>query len=263
MIRPRGGYIGFNRSSCIVAPSTVGGVWTMREQEAFTRSNAWLFSPQNILGLQLWLDFSNDSSITLASNNISQINDLSGNGYHATQATAGDRPGTSTINGRPCGNWGTTESNKRLVYSSGGLNRNWREVAIVAVWDGTQTTFPNYNGLFTASSSSGTASGVGLVGDITLATWFTAVTWRSNLILNNTATNTAFNTIKSPFVIQFWASSNIGVDGYCIGQDRNETGFGNRGWVGRIGEIIAYNTELGALTRDRVRNYLVNKWGIV
>ncbi len=58
--------------------------------------------PLSISGLALWLDASDASSITLdGSSNVSQWADKSGNGRHATQATALNRPGylTNQLNG--------------------------------------------------------------------------------------------------------------------------------------------------------------------
>jgi hypothetical protein len=48
----------------------------------------------NFSGLALWLDAADASTITLdGSNNVSEWRDKSGNARHATQATAGSRPG--------------------------------------------------------------------------------------------------------------------------------------------------------------------------
>ena len=47
------------------------------------------YSPKNIAGLKLWMDPSNPANYTISSgSSISQLNDLSGNGNNATQATA-------------------------------------------------------------------------------------------------------------------------------------------------------------------------------
>lgn len=55
------------------------------------------FTPTSISGLALWLDASDASSVTLdGSNNVSQWNDKSGNGKHATQATTTKRPSYQT-----------------------------------------------------------------------------------------------------------------------------------------------------------------------
>lgn len=59
------------------------------------------FNPANISGLQLWLDASDAATITQAAGLVSQWNDKSGNGNHATQGTGANQPttGTRTIGG--------------------------------------------------------------------------------------------------------------------------------------------------------------------
>jgi hypothetical protein len=63
------------------------------------RPRATGFNPKSIPGLALWLDGSSASSVTLNGSTVSQWNDLSGNGRHATQATAASQP-TFTSNAR-------------------------------------------------------------------------------------------------------------------------------------------------------------------
>lgn len=50
---------------------------------------AW--TPASIAGLKVWLDVTDAANVTVATG-ASQINDLSGNGNHATQATASNQP---------------------------------------------------------------------------------------------------------------------------------------------------------------------------
>lgn len=59
------------------------------------------FTPLSIAGLQLWLDAG--QGITLNGSNVSQWNDLSGNGNHAVQLNAGYQPAyvTNQLNGKP------------------------------------------------------------------------------------------------------------------------------------------------------------------
>jgi hypothetical protein len=54
------------------------------------------FNPRTISGIQLWLDAADVGNLTVAGSTVSQINDKSGNGYNATQTTAGSRPTLST-----------------------------------------------------------------------------------------------------------------------------------------------------------------------
>lgn len=269
MTRPRGGYIGFNRVPAASAVnSAAGGVWTLREAEELKRAGTWpRAAPGGVgAGLQLWLDFADASSITLSGSNISQINDKSGNGFHGSQSTDANRPGQATVNGLNCGDWGSGANSKGLRYQPGGTSNNWREVAIVGVWDGGGSTFPTFNGLFTGSDSTGTQSGVGLIGQNAAATWYEINgpdlafnSWATTVLLNGTTTATAFDTIKTVFCVQFRRSSNLGVNGYMLGMDRVNA---SRGWRGKICEVVAYNAELSSGDRSDLRTYLNAKWGI-
>jgi len=58
------------------------------------------FSPLNVSGLQLWLDASDETTITESSGAVSQWDDKSGNANHVSNGTAAEQPttGTRTIN---------------------------------------------------------------------------------------------------------------------------------------------------------------------
>jgi len=58
------------------------------------------FSPDDIAGLQLWLDASDETTITESSGSVSQWDDKSGNANHVSNGTASGQPttGTRTIN---------------------------------------------------------------------------------------------------------------------------------------------------------------------
>lgn len=60
------------------------------------------FDPTDIAGCEGWFDACDSGSITLASGKVSQWNDRSGNGKHATQITPGNRPVVTTgaLNGK-------------------------------------------------------------------------------------------------------------------------------------------------------------------
>lgn len=76
------------------------------------------FSPKTIPGLQIWVDASVASSVTLNSGNVSQIDDLSGNSRHLAQGTAANQPAylTNGHNGRNVIDYGTT-TGKSLVQT--------------------------------------------------------------------------------------------------------------------------------------------------
>lgn len=76
-------------------------------------------TPAAIYGLTLWLDASDASSIVSSSGAVSQWSDKSGNGYHATQSGAANKPitGTRTINSLNALDFDGT--NDRLELASG------------------------------------------------------------------------------------------------------------------------------------------------
>jgi len=76
------------------------------------RPRASGFNPKSIAALKVWLDASSASSLTLNGSTVSQINDLSGNGFHATQGTANNQPTyqATGFNGKPTLYFDTTDS---------------------------------------------------------------------------------------------------------------------------------------------------------
>jgi hypothetical protein len=89
-----------------------------------TKTFGAVWTPAQI-STALWLDASDAGTITLNGANVSQWNDKSGNGKHATQATAAAQPDFSAtgLNGKPSINFaGTTDYlNTPLIQPSGGI----------------------------------------------------------------------------------------------------------------------------------------------
>lgn len=57
------------------------------------------FTPDSLENVLAWYDFTNSSSLTFSSGRVSQVNDLSGNGNHATQGTFAGMPAWSASTG--------------------------------------------------------------------------------------------------------------------------------------------------------------------
>ena len=70
------------------------------------------FNPRSIAGLRVWYDVANTAAMTFNGSVVSQINDLSGNGFHATQTTANNQPtySATAANGKPRLAFDTTDS---------------------------------------------------------------------------------------------------------------------------------------------------------
>ena len=82
-------------------PSTLGIVASHRTPP---------FTPANLTGLQVWYDASDTATITHSAGAVSQINDKSGLGRHATQSTAAAKPTTGTV----------TQNGKNVLAHDGG-----------------------------------------------------------------------------------------------------------------------------------------------
>jgi hypothetical protein len=226
------------------------------------------FNPASIAGLQVWVDFSDASTLTLDGNGlISAVLDKSGNGFDGSQTTAGDRLATSLLNGRTCADNGTSSNNFNVTYSGSG--NNWRDGYGAAVWDGADTVFPDYNSFISASSFAGGTEAGGLIhGNNGTASWyFPSLCWSngspgSKHWVNSTSADNsagvAFPYIKDPFVFRGYAKDDISVLGWQIGCDRSIAG---RGWHGRIGEVLLFDNVLSDANALAVRQYLADKWG--
>jgi hypothetical protein len=79
-----------SRSLGVLNPSAPVGVADLSGRWSFDDSNFSvpdIVSPTKISGLQLWLDAADTSTISHSSNLVTQWDDKSGNGYHATAAS--------------------------------------------------------------------------------------------------------------------------------------------------------------------------------
>ena len=92
------------------------------------------WTPKKIGGLAVWLDVSNYGSLTFNATAVSQIADLSGNGYHATQSTASLQPlyQSTGFNGKPC------------VYFNASATQKLVSSATIANYFNTPTTNPQF-----------------------------------------------------------------------------------------------------------------------
>lgn len=230
------------------------------------------FTPKSISGLALWLDFADTSSVTLDANSkISAITDKSGNNFNGTQTTAASRLGISTQNGRQCANNGTSSNNLHVLFNPVADTSNWRHSFVCAVWDAGGTTFPGFNSPFSAIQNGGTGNGSVMlansgtnllfgVGPVMHSTNPASSRWRFNGGSYTTSTLTFPYFNGTPFVLNGDYRSAVGIRGYSIGADRPANN-SDRGWRGRICEVISYNVSLSDSAAASVEKYLAAKWG--
>jgi len=206
-----------------------------------------LWTPAQIT-TALWLDAADSSTMTLDESLVSQWRDKSGNTRHASQTGSARPTRQNTVNDLDV----VTFANGLWMDGNHGT-QDWREVYVAGVWTGNNTTFPGFNGVFTGRGAGG--GDLGLIGD-TNANWYPG--WYDTLRLNTAATTVAFNTIKSPFLVEFSKGSAVSANGYRLGTDRTNQ---DREWHGHFFEVLAFNSIQGLEIRQKIQGYLAHKWG--
>lgn len=242
------------------------------------------FSPLS-LSPTLWLDASDASTITLVSSAVSQWNDKSGNGRHATQGTVASRPAMGTLNGLPAlslissnnpsvGSWmvgnipsGSNTSNLTMFGVAQRINsaNTWQMV------------------VYLGNGSTSSAPGTPHLGKRNATTQFGVHnSWRvdQGVFLDQGAS------WNSPFLSSYRRTGGtngnggnleIGVNGviatgtqawvsdasvnYAIGYQGQISNVYT--WGGLIGEILIYPTALATTDRQKIEGYLAWKWGTV
>lgn len=213
----------------------------------------------SLISTALWLDAADSSTVfsdlgvTPATDGqaVSQWNDKSGNGRHATQATEANRPifETNTLNGKSVLDYGSTINNKFLSGSFSGSLGRWYGVAD---WFG-GATFNDYNALVVFNQATSADVVQGIPGSTSL---FNAET----LFLNGASTASAnvLGTMQNPFIFVSNSAPNASRTLYRVGSDANP----NRGWRGYIAEVIFTPAVLDAVNRQKMEGYLAHKWGL-
>lgn len=208
-----------------------------------------LWTPAQI-STRLWLDAADESTVTLVDGVVSQWDDKSGNGRHAAQSTASLRPGTGTRSSLQTVAWGSAENAKRLYRAE--TSFQFGAVFVAANWSG-GSTFSNYCGLFTSSSSTGTPNAYPLLGESGSANLYV----NSAYFNGNDTISQAATTTLNPGIVAIETA--FTTNGFSIGFDRS--GSGNRGWRGDIFEIVLLATA-DATLRKIIEGYLAHKWGL-
>jgi len=219
------------------------------------------FDPRTISGLAVWLDASVSSSVTLNSGNVSQWNDLSGNGRNATQATAGNQPSysTSALNGRNV--VVAQDSSRSMVVAAFPAGLPNTVFVVGNIGGGGQGIFQrgSLNQLHSLFRNSGGA------------TPFTAR--RGGTLDATFSPNTAYNVFTCVFsetLSRLFVGSTQGTDNTATVSNVTSNqaltlfnlGGGVFGLVGGIAELLYYNGQLSSEAQGAVRSYLSKKWSV-
>lgn len=218
------------------------------------------FTPRSIAGLAMWFDAADASSVTLNSGNVSQWNDKSGNGRHATQGTALNQPTyTQAIqNGRagiifPASTWLRTSGPTFTIAQPATFFAAFRmfngALSQWALFDGINTRMHLYGNnqttgqMFAGSNGTAQAFSVGsnFVGLMNFNGASSQMAWNSRTFIS------AGNPGASDLSLQMNIGANNG----------NATSFG-----GYIFELGMYPKTLSASEASAVALYLSAKWGV-
>ena len=216
-----------------------------------------LFSPSEISGMKLWLDAADSSTISHSSNAVSQWNDKSGNGRHATILLGSPTlNSTSGPNNKPVieirragGNdalsiGGTAFFAKEHYYVFRSVNANFDYYGGVLGHGGSSPGSRQSNYLFRSGQKyfhhdilpeGVSKNGIALGGNFSLGT----INQFMILKLTNTDTNVGPH-----------SNYRVGTvaEGFCASID--------------IAEIIAFSTSLSQEKANKIEGYLAHKWGL-
>jgi|GEM_PF-1313046 len=217
-------------------------------------SKVWRFDYTNIFQLNdLSLYLRSDTGITLdAANKVSEWKNLADTNK-AVQGLSSARP--SIIN-----NIGSILLQSAVNFDgfddflSINSGADVGEFFVFLNWDGTQSTFPNFNGVITSQSSLFLLIANGSGGSNS--------TFNNNSLFPDTYINqlntrdfSPLNTFKIVNVKRNGAGFNF--SDFFIGKDRNNL---NRHWDGNISEIMAFGNSLDDSTRAIVYDYFCKKY---
>jgi hypothetical protein len=254
-----------------------------------------LWTPSQI-GPARWFDFSNSSTVTTVSNAISQINDLSGNGGHLSQATSGSRPAytlaqqnglnVATFDGSDDFLAFASDFSLGTAHSIFWIGKTSSTIttasAAKALWSGGSYVYPSTTtsdfvwatGSLTSRLTNERLSSIAVAfGSGAADVWGYAKT--NTDISGGFLTSTAFTTVSNAFrgrfngSVDYATASSIG--SYNSTNTRYPTilrSLGNRFtysanyWDGEVWETIVFDKYLSQSETELVEGYLAWKWGL-
>lgn len=253
-------------------------------------------SPQSYPGLVQWLDASNVLAMELdTSGRVYKMIDLSGNGNHAQQPSANNRPFYITSSVQTFGDSRMNSNN--VVHFNGTANPNsthlWfrrdnqrvsppTTLSLFLVWKPQAAGLSSFHGLYLNTANSTWNTGFGMTGN---AGANNLLTWVDNYVANTVSKSlTAGNVMLSTMIYNkvnittYFTGTFVGVDNYTANPTYTQnTVSGSIGIYygtatdpanvngpasGSLGEIILYDRALSGAEVNEIHRYLGAKWGI-
>ena len=243
-----------------VAAVNAAGTSAWSSVASSTTSTVW--TPADLPGLALWLDADDASTLTVSSGAVAEWRDKSGNGRHAAQTTAVNRPDytAAALNGRGAVVWPSVANARTLVTPAFATQDWWLAIRYA---DGVRSTWiASYQGLFGGGGAS--ESEIGLIGASSGSATYGNGGFPTGRI-NGGAELSNLHRVVLPMPTSIvHARRSAGAltpsVGWYLGMDRSLIGH-NRGWSGPMGEIVATASSPSDADRQRLEGYLAHKWG--
>jgi len=240
----------------------------------------------SMISTALWLDAADASTIGESGGAVSEWRDKSGNAYHCTQLTPGEKPtySVNTLNGRPVVSFNGDHLNNSNV-SLGLINRSIFIVSAETTQGANAGIFSlkpantsryDYSGVDSFSLDSGTNSdhlniegssnSDSLAGTYKLAATGSGVTPVS--IWSEVKTSGSGTLYKNGTSIvtdsSFTEFSANNTTGYVLGRRYylGAVDTSGQGLIGYIAELVFASSTLSTLDRQKVEGYLAHKWGL-
>ena len=231
------------------------------------------FTPRSITGLQLWLDGSDSTTLSLSGTSVTQWRDKSGLGNNTSAAAGTNTYTTNAING----------------LSAVMLNNSYLTGPFATTYTGTQVQAFAVATLTTSSGVWGRVLSLGRPGvnDYNVSdTTFMIIRFNGGQAVgigrSGSYLSVGIPAYSTPFIVQSshnGATESIGVNGTLtpssqntgVGSGFNITSYGigtntNTGdatyWAGYVGEVIYYTGVLTTLQIQQIEGYLAWKWGL-
>jgi hypothetical protein len=235
------------------------------------RPTASGFNPRRIAGLNVWLDPADAATVSTASGAITEIRNKSGNGLHATQTAANNRPSyqTAAINGLNVARFDgandflsvtTTLTQSPFTVFAVVLHTSTKFQGIACERNGNTSGFfgcTYFNTNVVAVSRIGQAGTQSSLG-VTLNTLNIPV-WLSDGIAGSSVTCTVRRNGTQDSSDRTIGSLQTNPNALSIGAG-GEGGFD--AFAGDICEIVIYNRRLALAETQRIEQYLARKWGV-
>lgn len=235
-------------------------------------------SPDDIAGLQLWLDADDSDTITLNGSTVSQWDDKSGNDYHVTQSTASYQPtyNTAQLNGKNVVTFDGSDDHILNDSVASVASGNDVPITMFVVFKQLSSGTNEYGVVFGSSSSiqplfcmmtnSNQLAAQQRTDAGTLTAAYSSVSstsaYRVQSIVLSSSNLTVFDNGTSAASSSF-SPAQTTLNTFTLGTWRRSGSMNGVAFLHcDIAEVIIYNSALSTSDRESVESYLSTKWGI-